>query len=225
MSFSFIKKVIRISLITFLRSYIKLALRTTKWQFEIHPQARALLTCKNKEPALVIFWHETLILSPRLWWWALPQNPNLTLYVLISKNNDGQLITEIVNPWRIWAVQGSANKNKQNKGGAEAFRKLLKLSKEGHLIAITPDGPRGPRHSLHPGLIKLALLSKTKIVPMGMYCQSLRLKTWDRLLIPFPFGKGKMVCHLPIEVTKENYNMIGSTIIQRLHQAYQQAQS
>lgn len=222
---AFIKKTIQNSLIFLLRSYLKMALKTTRWHFEVDPQAQALLTCKHGQPALVIFWHETLILSPRLWWWALPQNPELTLYVLISKNNDGRLISKIVNPWRIWTVQGSANKNGQDKGGATAFRKLLNLSRAGHLIAIMPDGPRGPRHHLHPGLIKLALLTKTKIVPVGAYCSSIRMKSWDKLIVPLPFGKGKMVCNPPIEVTKENYDRIEAQIINQLHQANQQAQS
>lgn len=223
--FASIKKIIQNSLIFILRGYLKLALQTTCWQFDIDPQARSLLTCRDGQPALVIFWHETLILSPRLWWWALPQNPYLTLYVLISKNNDGRLISKIVNPWRIWTVQGSANKNGQDKGGATAFRKLLKLSKAGHLIAIMPDGPRGPRHHLHPGLIKLALLAKTKIVPVGAYCSSIRLNNWDKLIVPLPFGKGKMVCRTPIKVTKKNYDIIETEIINQLHQANQLAQS
>ncbi len=222
--FASIKQLIQNSFIFILRSYLKLALKTTNWQFEVDPQAHSLLTYKNSQSALVIFWHETLILSPRLWWWALSQNPDLTLYVLISKNNDGRLISKIVNPWRILTVQGSANKNRQDKGGATAFRKLLKFSKEGHLIAIMPDGPRGPRHYLHPGLIKLALLSKTRIVPVGAYCRSIRLNNWDKLIIPLPFGKGKMVCNTPIEVTKENYDIIEAEIIKQLHQANQQAQ-
>lgn len=219
-----INKIIYYGLITILRAYIKLALKTTRWEFEVNPESQALLTCKNGQPALVVFWHETLILSPRLWWWALPQNPKLTLYVLISKNNDGRLIRKIVAPWKIWAVQGSSNKQGQNKGGAGAFRKLLDLSKRDHLIAITPDGPRGPRHNLHPGLVKLALLSKREIVPVGMYCQSIRLKTWDNLIIPLPFGKGKMVALPPISVTKENYKSIHTQIIDHLHQANRRAQ-
>ncbi|MDI2091266.1 lysophospholipid acyltransferase family protein [Commensalibacter oyaizuii] len=211
-------------LIILFRAYLKLALKTTRWHFDVEAEAQTLLTCQNGQPALVACWHECLALSPRLWWWALPQNPNLQLYVLISRNNDGRLISKVVDPWRIWAVQGSSNKNGQDKGGAKAFRELLAHTKAGHLVAITPDGPRGPRHHLHEGLLKLALLSKTKIVPVGAYCRCLRLKSWDQLIIPLPFGKGKMVCGSPIAVTKDNYNHIGETIITALHNATNKAQ-
>lgn len=220
----FKKNFIQNSLVRILRAYLKLALKTTRWQFEVEATARSLLTCQEGEPALVVFWHESLVLSPRLWWWALPQNPNLQLYVLISRNSEGRLITQVVDPWRIWAVQGSSSKKGQDKGGAAAFRELLKHTKAGHLIAITPDGPRGPRHHCHEGLVKLALLSKRKIVPVGAYCSSIRLNTWDKLIIPLPFGKGKMVCEKPITVTKDNYDFIAEEIISALNDVMQRAQ-
>lgn len=216
-------KFIQNALIKILRAYLKFALQTTRWKFKINPESAKLLTCREGQPALVVFWHETLILLPRLWWWAYPQNTSLQLYTLISRNQDGRLISKIVNPWNIQTIYGSSNKKGQDKGGAIALRQLLDLTKAGHLVAITPDGPRGPRHHLHPGLIHLGLLSRTAIVSVGAHCTSIRLNSWDRLIIPLPFGKGTMVCGKPVRVTKENQDLIHDILIQNLHQANQQA--
>lgn len=217
-------KIIQNSLVWILRAYLKLALKTTRWQFDIDTEAYPLLTCQNEEPALVVLWHEYLTLGPRLWWWGLLQNPNLQFYVLISRNREGRLISQLINPWHIQTVQGSSNKRGQDKGGAAAFRELLKHTKAGHVIAITPDGPRGPRHQCHEGVLKLALLSKRKIVPMGAYCHSVRLNTWDKLVIPLPFGKGKIVCGQPIAVTKDNYEDIAQKITSILNDVTDKAQ-
>lgn len=211
-------------LVWLLRTYLKFALGTTRWEFEVDPKAHQLLTGQKGSTALVVFWHETLILLPRLWGWALSQNADLQLYTLISRNRDGRLISRIVSPWKIQTVKGSTNKNGQDKGGAIALRQLLDLTKAGHLVAITPDGPRGPRHHLHPGLVHLGLLSRTAIVPVGAYCTSIRLKSWDRLIIPLPFGKGKIVCGSPLQVTKDNHETIHTLITDRLHEVNQQAQ-
>lgn len=218
------RKFIQNILVGILRAYLKLALKTTRWQFDINTEAYPLLTCQYVEPALVVLWHEYLTLGSRLWWWGLSQNPNLQFYVLISRNREGRLISQLINPWRIQTVQGSSNKRGQDKGGAGAFRELLKHTKAGHVIAITPDGPRGPRHQCHEGVLKLALLSKRKIVPMGAHCHSIRLNTWDKLVIPLPFGKGKIVCGQPVSVTKDNYDDIVNKMISIINDVTRKAQ-
>lgn len=223
-AFFFKQNFIQNSLVSILRAYLKFALKTTRWQFDIASEAYPLLTCQQGEPALVVLWHEYLTLGSRLWWWGLSQNPDLQFYVLISRNREGRLISQLINPWRIQTVQGSSNKRGQDKGGAAAFRELLKHTRAGHVIAITPDGPRGPRHQCHEGVLKLALLSKRKIVPMGAYCHSIRLNTWDKLVIPLPFGKGKIVCGEPIAVTKDNYDDIGKKIVSMIDDVTRKAQ-
>ncbi|CAI3937878.1 Uncharacterized conserved protein [Commensalibacter communis] len=225
MIFGFFKKnFVQNCIVGVLRAYLKLALKTTRWQLDIDAEAYPLLTCRYGEPALVVLWHEYLTLGSRLWWWGLSQNPELQFYVLISRNREGRLISQLIHPWQIQTVQGSSNKRGQDKGGAAAFRELLKLTKMGHVIAITPDGPRGPRRQCHEGILKLALLSKRKIVPMGASCRSFRLNTWDKLLIPLPFGKGKIICGKPMMVTRDNYDRIALEITSVLNEISSKAQ-
>ncbi|CAK7192357.1 hypothetical protein COMNV_00552 [Commensalibacter sp. Nvir] len=218
-------KLLRSILIKILRSYLEFALKTTRWQLDIPAATKPFLTCEHNQPALIIFWHETILLSPQLWWWALLKNPNLQIYALISRNRDGRLIMDVVKPWKVRVIQGSSNKGNIDKGGAAAFRELLKHTRDGHLVAITPDGPRGPKHTIHSGLLKLALLSKRRIVPVGAYCRAIRVNSWDKMILPLPFGRGYIVYADPIEVTKENYEHIKNCITSSLNEVTQKAQS
>ena len=79
-------------------------------------------------------------------------------------------------------------------GGAQAFRKLLRSLKENKSIGMTPDGPRGPYHSVNEGIYKLARLSKCPVIPLSFamsHCK--KISSWDKFIIPLPFGKGALV--------------------------------
>ncbi|MBM9402889.1 lysophospholipid acyltransferase family protein, partial [Gluconacetobacter azotocaptans] len=181
-----------------LRSYLVLALRTTRWTFDIHPDALPVLTPRDGRSALIAFWHETLVLTPALWWWAARRDPALRMHVLVSRNRDGRMIADIVAPWGVDVIAGSTERTGRNKGGAAALRGLLGQLGDGSLVAVTPDGPRGPRRHAQPGVAGLAVLSGAPVVPVGAWCRSWRLGTWDRMLIPLPFGRGRVVCGAPV---------------------------
>ena len=79
------------------------------------------------------------------------------------------------------------------KGGSQALRDGLKQLKVGAL-AITPDGPRGPANVMAEGLPLLAKLSKAPVLFIGLSCSpAIRLNSWDRAVLPLPFGKGAIV--------------------------------
>lgn len=185
-------------LISSVRGYLGLTLRTMRWTFTVDPAARRLLTAQDGHTAIVAFWHEALPLTPALWWWAEPQNPTLRLHVLISRNKDGRLIADIVGPWRIWSIAGSSDTRGKNKGGAAAIRRMRARLRHGGIVAITPDGPRGPRRQAQQGAAALAAMVKMPIVPIGATCSGFRLKSWDRMIIPVPFGSGRFVCGAPL---------------------------
>jgi X-X-X-Leu-X-X-Gly heptad repeat protein len=93
-------------------------------------------------------------------------------------------------------VRGSsANKDKAQKakGGSQALRDGLKQLKVGAL-AITPDGPRGPVNIMAEGLPLMAKLSGAPVLFIGLSCNpAIRLNSWDRAVLPLPFGKGAIV--------------------------------
>lgn len=203
-----------------IRGWLGFALRTTRWRFEATPEARALLLHERgdgTQPGLLVaFWHEALALSPALWWWTEPRNPSMRLHVLISRNNDGRLIARIVTPWRIPPIHGSSDKKGKNKGGAAALRQIRQALAQGHTVAVMPDGPKGPRRVIQPGIIALAEKTGIPILPVGVQCTCMHAPSWDRMIVPLPFGRGRIVCGTPVSVEPGNRDAASQTLTQRL---------
>ena len=128
--------------------------------------------------------------------------------VLISRNRDGRLIADIVRRWDVRTVAGSSEHKPgtKTKGGAVALRSLLAALRDGHVVTITPDGPRGPRRHLQPGVARLAALSGAPVVAVAASCgPKRRLGSWDRMTLPLPFGRGCIICSSPIDVGARNW--------------------
>src|SRR5262249_28146081 len=127
-------------------------------------------TDPRRERFLYLFWHETLLFATQF---------RTRVHVLISQHADGELITQVCRHLRIGVVRGSTTR-----GGAGGLWDLLKVAKRTHL-AITPDGPKGPRRRVQPGAIFLASHTGLPIVPLGVgFAQAWRAQTWDRFAIP-----------------------------------------
>lgn len=141
---------------------------------------------------LCVFWHSRIGLSPSCW----PLDRAQPAKALISLSADGEFIAKAVARQGFPAVRGSsANKDKTDraKGGSQALRDGLKQLKVGAL-AITPDGPRGPAGVMAEGAPLLAKLSGAPVLFIGMSCNpAIRLNSWDRAVLPLPFGKGAIV--------------------------------
>jgi lysophospholipid acyltransferase (LPLAT)-like uncharacterized protein len=141
---------------------------------------------------LCVFWHSRIGLSPSCW----PLGRAQPAKALISLSADGEFIAKAVARQGFPAVRGSsANKDKTDraKGGSQALRDGLKQLKVGAL-AITPDGPRGPAGVMAEGTPLLAKLSGAPALFIGMSCNpAIRLNSWDRAVLPLPFGKGAIV--------------------------------
>ncbi|NVN41239.1 DUF374 domain-containing protein, partial [Ameyamaea chiangmaiensis] len=104
-----------------IRAWIDVCLRTTRWQTDLHPDAFDILTGRTGQGGVVAFWHEALALTPALRQWAYRINPTLRVHVLISRNRDGRLMSDIVRPWRTQVIAGSSTRRGKVKGGAQAF--------------------------------------------------------------------------------------------------------
>ena len=161
---------------------------TTRWQTRGREDADALLGAG--QPFIAAFWHGRLMMAPH-GWQAEP-----TMHVMISRHRDGESIARAVRHLNVGAIRGS-----RTRGGAAASRASLRLLKKGGYLGITPDGPRGPRMRAQPGIVALARLSGAPIVP-ATYGVSRRkvAGSWDRFVIPLPFGRGVYLWGAPIYV-------------------------
>ncbi len=142
-------------------------------------------------PKLYLFWHEMMLLPAYLF-------ARTCTSTLISQHRDGELITQIIRLMGGRAIRGSTNR-----AGMSALRQLMRSSKASHL-AITPDGPRGPRRYVHIGSIFLASRAQLKIVPCGFaYGDNWRVHSWDRLALPVPGQTARSVFGVPISVPQD----------------------
>ncbi len=172
-------------------SHIRWVKTTTRWN-TINASA-AEPAWRGEVPVIVAFWHNRLALMPYCWPSPKP------FHMLISGHPDGQLIARAVGTFGIKTIAGSSTR-----GGGGAVRDLIRKLKAGESIGITPDGPRGPSQVAQDGVIALARLSGAVIIPAAVSVSNrLRLKTWDRLIIGLPFGRGVMVWGNPISVPRD----------------------
>jgi len=146
---------------------------------------------ERKEPVILSFWHDQLLLMVRGY-----RGP--AAKVLISASKDGELIARTMGFFQVGAVRGSSNR-----GGRAAFRELVALSKESCDLVFTPDGPKGPRHQVKEGVAQLARLSGRPIVPMAFVCsRGHRFASWDRFLLPYPVGRAVYAFGPPLYYTE-----------------------
>jgi hypothetical protein len=115
---------------------------------------------------------------------------------MISNNRDGDLIAAIVGRFGVEAVRGSTydREKGRDKGGKQAYQAGREALEGGAVLAITPDGPRGPRMRAQAGAAQLAIATAAPVVPIGFSVRRGRFaRSWDRFLIPLPFGRGAVV--------------------------------
>jgi len=141
------------------------------------------------ENAIGAFWHGRLLMTPLVY-------GGRGLKILTSRHRDGELITRTVHRFGLGTVRGSSTR-----GGIAGIKGLVRALQEGYDVAIAPDGPRGPRCKVQPGVIQLAKLSGRPIFPFTFSATPRKvLHTWDRFILPLPFSRGVFVWGDPIVV-------------------------
>jgi lysophospholipid acyltransferase (LPLAT)-like uncharacterized protein len=138
---------------------------------------------------LFAFWHNRIFAVPLYYERVCRREPPMV--VLTSASRDGALLAAFVQRFGVGAVRGSSSKR-----GAAALLQLTTELERGTGVIITPDGPRGPRYVLGPGLIFLSQKTGTPILPLQVeYSSYWELKSWDRFRIPKPFSRVRMILH------------------------------
>jgi len=145
-------------------------------------------------PVIVAFWHNRVALMAYFFTRYCRGREALTF---ISRSRDGQFITNVAARFGIRAVRGSSSRH-----GMSAMLAAVRAASDVHLdIYITPDGPRGPRYEIQPGLVRLAQLTHRPIVPVTYQLSRKRqLNSWDRFFVPLPFATCHLVTGEPIFV-------------------------
>lgn len=191
-------KFVQLILALILAAYMGLVRRTTRWTIE----GKDVLTPlqESGEGFVACAWHSRFLLTTA-GWSKMQQTP----HVLISKSRDGNLVAYTSKFLKLGVIRGSRRTKLtgKEKRGAGALREMLQTLQDGDCIFITPDGPRGPRMRMGEGPLRLAKLSGAPVLAYGLSTsRKVLFKTWDRFMLPLPFGRGKIVFAGPVRVDR-----------------------
>lgn len=165
----------------------------------------------DKEPFILCMWHGDLLSQIFNYHhfrkgWAIK--------ALISENRDGEMIAKIAKLFNCGSIRGSSSK-----GAAKVLINTLKELKSGIDVAITPDGPRGPRYSIADGVVIISQKSGKNIrcfnATPSKYWQ---FKSWDKFVLPKPFGKIDFYISEPFSVEDMELEAAKSLIKEKMLQ-------
>lgn len=142
---------------------------------------------------IIAFWHECVLLSLHSRW----RQPTTAI---ISRSKDGEIVARVLHLYQAETARGSSSR-----GGEVAIREVLRDVRAGKNIAVTPDGPRGPRRVVKEGVVYIAQVSGLPIVPFYFTARAKkRLRSWDGQIVPRPLSKALYLYGPPIAVPRHS---------------------
>jgi lysophospholipid acyltransferase (LPLAT)-like uncharacterized protein len=148
------------------------------WRFRLRNHHRWQRLVDDGKPFIFLLWHEALL--PLLW-----QHRHQQVAIVVSEAREGQYLADYSRRIGYQLVPGSSTR-----GGARALLGAIRALEDGCTIAITPDGPRGPRRDVKPGVVRAAQRAGAKILPLHAVTDSAwRFGSWDRMMVPKPFAR------------------------------------
>jgi lysophospholipid acyltransferase (LPLAT)-like uncharacterized protein len=171
----------------------------------------------NPGPIIYCVWHNRLATCLSGYYsYARKRNRTLGMAAIVSASKDGGFLTAILERFGVQPVRGSSSRR-----GPQAMRELITWAEQGWDLAITPDGPRGPRYKIQQGVMSLAQLTGRPILPAAYnLAWKITLKSWDRFQIPLPFSRCEAIIGQPVwvprEATDEQREMLRQSLEQTL---------
>ena len=159
----------------------------------------------GQEQHVCVCWHGELFMSPQAYRHIHKKHP---ASAIISSHSDGSLIAGTLSLLKIRPLRGSTRK-----GAKQVLLQAFKSIKSGEEVLITPDGPKGPRHSMSDGAIGLALKSKLPIFVMNFKAKHFwQINSWDKFVIPKPFTQVdfyiQSVCLKEMEIEEARQHLL-----------------
>lgn len=178
-----------------LRLILRLLVLSCK--YEVKGRENILAACE-KGSAIVMLWHNRLVLIGTS---ILKAAPDQTFCAFISNSKDGDIASEYTNSYSIGRTIRVPHDAKN--AALKSLVSRLKFSKD--IAIITPDGPRGPRYELKPGVALAAKETNASIIPFNWECSDYwELKSWDKMRIPKPFSKITATFGPSVQLQKES---------------------
>ncbi len=181
-------------------AYIRLVDRTGRWQIRYAPATGELI--RAGKPFIGAFWHGRLLMVYPAWRSLLADlgiAERRQTYVINSTHGDGRLIQRATERFGAKTLWGSSRR-----GGAKVLREAKRVLRDGQIVVMAPDGPRGPRMRSQPGIAYLASSTRVPVVPVTFAVRRQRtLNSWDRFVLVWPFARGTLAFGEPINLPAE----------------------
>lgn len=159
---------------------------------------------QESRPFILAFWHRYLILMRYAY-------RGTRMSVLVSQSWDGELTSQTLAHLGIDTCRGSSSR-----GGAAALRDLLRRARAGSDLGFTPDGPKGPRCRVQPGVIVAAAMSGLPIQPVAVGATRRKLlRSWDKMLVPLPGAEVHFVFGRPLTIPPRSPVDAGVELLER----------
>jgi len=141
---------------------------------------------------LILPWHGVTILP-------IYYCRHMGFYSIVSVSKDGELQNRLLQSRGFKTIRGSNARH-----GARALLESIRCLKDGNVMAITPDGPKGPPKKVQPGTVHLAQRSGCPVLPVGVASRPCkRLSSWDSHMIPAPFAKAVISFGDPVYIASD----------------------
>ena len=173
-------------------AYVYIRLLRASMRFESHNKGVLDKVRDEHGQYIMVFWHSRFVLMRFA-------HPFEKLAVLTSSHRDAQMLARVLERLGVVITRGSSTR-----GGVAGLRELLRRVREGYDLAITPDGPKGPRRRVKAGVLATARYTGKPIVPIGFSSsRGCRMRSWDRTQVPYPFSRGVYVYGEPMLVPRD----------------------
>jgi lysophospholipid acyltransferase (LPLAT)-like uncharacterized protein len=166
-----------------------LRLLASSWRIRLSHEERWRRLYDARKPHVFLLWHEALL--PLLW-----QHRHQGISIVVSEAREGRYLSDFATSLGYRSLTGSSTR-----GGTRALLGAVRELRAGRAVAFTPDGPRGPRREMKPGVIAAAQRGGAPIVPLHAEAdRAWRLHSWDRFMIPKPGARVWITYEHPFEV-------------------------
>lgn len=206
-------------------AYMVLVKYTTRWEVLGRENAAPLMG--NGQGLIAATWHSRFLMLNSAWkrGYQMP-------YVLISRSRDGEVVSRTSQFLGLKTIRGSAQRTgkKSGKGGETAFRLMQKAIVDGGCVVVTPDGPKGPRQRVGDGPFLLAKYSGAPLISCIFSTRFRKqLNSWDRFILPLPFGRGQIIwgeaVHVPSDATEADIATIAAAFEAQMNENLARADS
>jgi len=148
---------------------------------------------ERHEAAIGAFWHRGLFAAA----WRFR---DLGAAIPVSRSRDGDRIVAVLDR----LGYGPAPRGSSSRGGPAALAGSIRAAREGRLIGVLCDGPRGPARRCKPGVLAIARATGVPLYPVAVAARpALRFPSWDRTILPLPFARILFTAGGPIRVPPE----------------------